>query len=305
MKDFQMRGVVPTMITPYDDRGNIAYDVVDRMVEWYIERGVGGLFAVCLSSECFHLSLRERVMLTQRVVEAAKGRVPVVASGHVSYDLADQADELKRVADAGADAVVLIVNRLAMPAEGEEAVLRSVEALLDALPAGVPLGLYESPYPYHRLLTPQTLRACAQTGRFAFMKDTCCDPQGLADKLAAIRGTRLQLFNANTATLLESLRQGAAGFSGIMANLHPGLYADLCDSFAADAARADRLQDALGLGGLLGYQLYPANAKYHFTLEGIAMRLYCRSNPGTLTAAQKLEVGQARRALARIAETTA
>ena len=39
---------------------------------------------------------------------------------------------------------------------------------------GVPLGIYECPAPYHRLLTPEMLAFCAGSGRFLFIKDTSC-----------------------------------------------------------------------------------------------------------------------------------
>lgn len=288
-----LRGVVPTMITPFDPSGAIDWSALERMVDWYVDEGVNGLFAVCLSSECFHLSLRERVALAAFVAKQAGGRVPVVASGHVSWDMADQIDELRRMADTGVDAVVLIVNRLALPGQDEEAARRGLEAILEALPSGLPLGLYESPYPYHRLMSADLLRWCAQTGRFAFMKDTCCDADVIGARLKALKGSGMALFNANTATLLESLRMGAAGFSGIMGNFHPGLYRWLCDRWTECPDRAEALQALLGTMGLMGCQRYPMNAKYHFQLEGIPVKLISRMYPElALSPAQRAEVGQ-------------
>ena len=89
-------------------------------------------------------------------------------------------------------------------------------------------GFYECPYPYKRVLSAENIKWCADTGRFFFLKDTCCDARQIQEKLKVLKGTQLKLYNANTATLLESLRGGAAGYSGVMANFHPELYEWLC-----------------------------------------------------------------------------
>ena len=65
-------------------------------------------------------------------------------------------------------------------------------------------------------------------------------------KLKAVEGSPLKIFNANSATILPSLRAGCAGFSGVMANFHPELYADLCACYKTDPARAEALQAFLG-----------------------------------------------------------
>ena len=84
------KGIYPVMITPYREDLSIDWQAVDSAVEFYIQQGCTGIFAVCLSSEMFQLSEDERVALAQRVVRAAAGRVSVVASGHVSPDIDDQ-----------------------------------------------------------------------------------------------------------------------------------------------------------------------------------------------------------------------
>ncbi|MBQ7792788.1 MAG: dihydrodipicolinate synthase family protein, partial [Clostridia bacterium] len=75
-------GIYPTMITPYKRSGEIDFDNVRKLVDWYIEKGCSGIFAVCQSSEMVYLSLKERVALAEAVVDQANGRINVVASGH-------------------------------------------------------------------------------------------------------------------------------------------------------------------------------------------------------------------------------
>ncbi len=166
----------------------------------------------------FYLSLEERLNIARFVKEKAGG-LPVIASGHISDSFEDQADELKKMGETGVDAVSLITNRLAKQDESDEIWLQNLKALLKEIPEDIKLGSYECPYPYKRVLSREMTQWCASTGRFYFLKDTSCDIKNIREKLAVCKGTNLKLYNANTATLLESLRVGAAGYSVVMANM--------------------------------------------------------------------------------------
>ncbi|MDO4326570.1 MAG: dihydrodipicolinate synthase family protein [bacterium] len=274
-------GEWPVMLTPFTKENQVDYLALETLVSWYIEHGVKGLFAVCQSSEMFYLTLEERLQVARCVVKAAAGRVPVIASGHVSDTLEDQAEELNRMAETGVDAVILITNRLAKEEESDEIWMKNCRELLRHISSEIPLGFYECPYPYKRLLSLENLKWCAQTGRFYFLKDTCCDIRQIREKLDVIKGTNLRLYNANTTTLLESLRAGAAGYSGVMANFHPQLYAWLCDHY--QEKKAEELQDFLSIASLIERQWYPVNAKYHLReIEGLPMTTISRTKDASM-----------------------
>ncbi|MGC9523767.1 MAG: dihydrodipicolinate synthase family protein [Anaerolineae bacterium] len=286
-------GVWPTMVTPFTEGDAIDWDALAEMVAWYIDRGVDGLFAVCQSSEMFYLTLDERVALARAVVERVDGRVGVIASGHISDDLGDQVEEIRRIAETGVDAVVLVTNRLALAGEPDDVWKRNLTLLLEGIPDALPLGFYECPYPYKRLLTPALMAWCDATGRFIFLKDTSCDLGQIEAKLAAAGGIRL--YNANAATLLDSLRLGAAGYSGVMGNVHPQLYAWLCRHWRDAPERAERLQAFLGVSSAIEARAYPVCAKYHLQLEGVPISLHTRTRPASdLIDAYRREVTQLR-----------
>ena len=167
-----------TMITPYNEDGSIDYDTAMKYVDWYYENGIDGIFSVCQSSEIFYLSLEERVELNRRVYERAKSHSKdfvVVSSGHISDKIEDQAKELNAIYESGTDALILITNRLDINNEGDDVFIENAEKLIAMLPKDAKLGFYECPYPYKRLVTPKILDWCLSTGRFYYMKDTCCD----------------------------------------------------------------------------------------------------------------------------------
>lgn len=277
------------MITPYNADGSVDFGALDAIVDWYLQSGVDGIFAVCQSSEMFWLTEAERAAIAGRVVARAHGRVSVVASGHVSDSAPAQAHELQRVRDAGVDAVVLVSNRLAAPDEPDDALLSRLDALTAQLD-GVPLGMYECPYPYKRLLTPRVLEHMAASGRFAFIKDTCCDAALIARRVAQL-GERAALFNANSATLLDSLRAGCAGFSGVMANFHPALYGYLYRNWRESGERIEELAALLSFASGVERGAYPTSAKYHMNRMGVTMNLACRNQPaGAFTPLLRREV---------------
>ncbi len=268
-------GIYPTMITPYDEAtGKIDMDAVRAIVEFYAERGCDGIFAVCQSSEMFFLTEDERAELAKEVVKAAAGRMEVVVSGHVSDAVEDQIRELKRMQESGAAALVMVSNRLAAADEDDDVLLANMNKILEAIP-DAKFGMYECPYPYKRLLSDKVLEAMAESGRFAFIKDTCCDAELIAHRVKVLNG-RTGLFNANSATLLDTLRAGADGFSGIMANLHPELYAWLYRNYKEQPEKADKLSAFLSLASGIERALYPTSAKYHMNKVGIKMSMKCR-----------------------------
>lgn len=267
-------GVYPVMITPFTADNQVDYEAVDQMMEFYARGGCQGVFAVCQSSEMFCLTEEERVKLAARVVKAAAGRMCVVASGHISDRMEDQIRELRRVSETGVDAVVMISNRLAGKDEPDEVLIQNMHCILDAIP-GVTFGMYECPYPYKRLLTPKVLEAMAETGRFTFIKDTCCDADLIARRIALLHG-RIQLFNANCATALETLQSGADGFSGIMANFHPDLLVWMYENYRQQPEKARQLSAMLSVMSMAEGCQHPIGAKYHMNLVGVPMELRCR-----------------------------
>lgn len=293
-------GVYPTMVTPFTAENKLDLRATAQLLEWYAERGVAGIFAICQSSEIFYLSFEERLTLLKFIMANRPKGMAVVASGHVADDPETQAREAEAFIGTGIDAYVFISNRLAAENEDDGKLLENTFRLLEKLP-GIGFGVYECPYPYKRVLTPRVLRALSGTGRFLFLKDTCCDPGTIRLKLEAAAGTGLKIFNANAATLLETLKMGCAGYSGVMANFHPELYAELCACWRTDPEKADLLQDLLGFFSVAECQYYPVNAKYYLGLEGLDILPDARvKDKAGFTLSRQTEIRQMRDLTERI-----
>lgn len=286
-------GVWPVMITPFKEDMSIDYDGVLKIIEWYDKMGVTGIFAVCQSSEMFELDVKERFELAKFVIDNTPKHIQVVASGHVAQSEEDQVKEAQAVIDAGALAYVFISNQFAPEGASEDEAKRSVEYLLDHIDAES-FGVYECPHPYKRVLSADFLKWLADTGKFSFLKDTCCDLEQLEAKCRAVKGTELAIFNANAATLLDSLKMGVAGYSGVMANFHPDLYRWLVDNYDREPEKAEKVQAFLGAASMIECQVYPCNAKYYLGhLEGLDITTRSRKqDDALLTGSRLLEIEQ-------------
>ena len=272
-------GIFPVVLTPFDAMKRIDWEGYARLLDWYVENGSQGLFAVCQSSEMQLLTLEERRDLARFTVEHVRGRVPVVASGHISEAVADQKEELRAIAATGVDAVVFVTNRFAAADDPEGTLLARMKDLMGALPGETVFGLYECPAPYRRLLTDAELRWCADSGRFAFLKDVACDLEVVKRRIALTKGTPLAINNANAATAWPVMQAGGAGFSGVMNNFHPDLYRWLFDHGARHPEMAAELDTFLVLSAMCEAFGYPRLAKRFHVRRGTFASEHTRAVP--------------------------
>lgn len=226
----------------------------------------------------FYLNKEERLALARKTIEAAKGKVGVVVSGHIEDRLPEQAEFLQEMAKLCPDAIVLVSNRLRQRDEASGVLIKNVEYLLKVLPENIPMGIYECPYPEKVLLRDDEISYLASTGRFIFMKDTCCDLDVLRHRINLLRDKKMKLYNANTATYLDSLCFGGDGFCGVMLNMQPKIYRYLSDYYQEDLEKSRQIQQFLTISSIIERQQYPANAKYYLQLEGLPIKTICRND---------------------------
>ena len=280
-------GIYPTMIVAYKESGEIDYEAMGELIEWYIKEGVHGIFALCQSTEIVYLSIEERLKLGKFVMEKVDGRVPVVMSGMTADTLEGQIEEAKLIAALKPDALVLLSNRI--DDDERYTLTEKVDILMKELPEDMPLGIYEIPVPYKRLITDEELKFMAKSGRFAFIKDTCCDMDLMRRRAEIVKGCDFGLFNANAATVLDSFRAGYAGFSGIMANIHPALYVWLFEN--QNDPKADRILHYIAMTSVIEARCYPVIAKrYLRKYVGLPITDVCRSMKDTNVPAVAYEL---------------
>lgn len=279
---------VPVMITPFNLKARIDLDMVEHLIDFYLEAGVKGFFANCLSSEMYSISEDERLELTRHVVRYVNGRVPVVATGSFGLTIPDKAQFTRNIHDTGVDAVIMITGHFANVDEPDAVLIDHFRQMFD-LTGDIPLGLYECPAPYKRVLSAEVLQTLLSSNRLIYHKDTSCQVESVREKLAIIDVPKFEFYDAHTPNAVDSLRMGAAGMSSISGNFYPEILVWLCNN-ANDPSKADDvawIQEELRRVDPLIHVAYPMSAKYFLQLRGIPVRTISRAHVLELTPQQK------------------
>lgn len=267
------------MLMPFKEDLSIDYDVLGQLVDFYLESGAGGLFANCQSSEMYHLSVEEMVESVSYIVQRVDGRVPIVATGSFGDTIAEQAENVKKIYETGVSAIILITGLLAKEEDSEDVFRSNVLRLLD-LTGDIPVGFYECPMPYKRIISPALLGELVNTGRVKYHKDTCLDIVSVQQKIAATEAEpTFGLYDAYMVHAVDSLKAGSAGLSCIQGNYFPELVVWLCDHYANPEKQAEvtTVQAFFAENMDIMHDTYPASAKYILGRRGLDIGLACRN----------------------------
>jgi 4-hydroxy-tetrahydrodipicolinate synthase len=266
------------MVTPYGENLKIDLGAYRALNEWYVAHDVGGVYANCLSSEMYLLDDRERLLLVAEAVKAARGRVPVAATGNLGDTVEEHIGFCRRVAGAGADVVMLVVPLFYDNDADLERYYLTIAGEVDA-----PLGLYECPVPRPYHLSVDLVRTLAHTGRFFAFKETSCDLTKIKALLDVTRDTPLSLLQANTPYLLEFINAGGLGTMNIAAIWLPDLVTAVIDKGRTGDPGAERLHGLLCTMELVQRVVHPQGTKYLLAKRGLPITARSRHPKALLT----------------------
>ena len=279
---------VPVMITPYKQNGQIDFDGVSRLMDFYLSAGVKGFFANCQSSEMYSLSEEERLSLTRHVVKRVNGAVPVVATGSFGESLEDKAEFAKKIYLTGINAVIMISGLFAKAEETDDVLISNFEKFF-TLTDNIPTGTYECPAPYKRIITPYVFKYLLGTNRMVYHKDTSIDFDKVKAKIELIKNNRLEFYDACVANTMYSLQAGAKGMSAISGNFYPEILVWMCNN----STNPDKQEDVKFIQAQLTKtediiaQNYPLSSKYFLQKRGLPIEISTRVSSTQLTALQK------------------
>jgi 4-hydroxy-tetrahydrodipicolinate synthase len=268
---------IPVMLTPFTKDKSIDYPALKELIQFYLEAGAEGLFANCLSSEMYHLSREEMLDLCNYVVAEVNGKVPVVATGSFGNTLNQKAETVKAIYSTGVTGVIVITGLMAEEHEDDATFKANILQLLQ-LTSPVPLGFYECPVPYKRLMPAALLQELVETGRVTYHKDTCLDIEEVREKLEATRSfPTFGLYDAYMEHAVATLQAGSAGLSCIQGNYFPELATWLCEHYEDTTPEVIEVQDFYVRNMEVMHRTYPASAKYILAKRGLRIEEYCRN----------------------------
>ncbi|MDF2659035.1 MAG: dihydrodipicolinate synthase family protein [Paenibacillus sp.] len=263
----RFKGVFALLLTPFQADKRIDWAVYDSYVDWQLQSGAQGLFAVCGSSEMKWLTLEERLALAARTANRAN-RTPVVASANLEKDFKQQEEEVRRMCETGVSGVVLVPPETCRE---EEAVQMREQLSRLAELASCPVMLYELP---PARIEPRIYAELAAGGGIFGIKDTTCTVEGIRAKIAAAPGTIV--YQANTPLLPEAIGSGAQGIMSTVSTVAAKLTSRYFRCAIDGQECASRLhRELVFLDGVLK-PAFPATAKYAVELAGLKMPAHTR-----------------------------
>ena len=168
--DIDLKGVIPPLVTPVDDTGEIDRASLEKLVAFQLDAGVDGVFLGGSTGEVALLDSRRQAEALDIAVKAVAGAVPVLA-GAIDTGTARVVERARQSVAQGADAVVVTTPFYVKPNDAEIAEhFRNVAAAVDA-----PVIGYDIPGAAGSRLSPDVVAGLAESGTIAALKDSSGD----------------------------------------------------------------------------------------------------------------------------------
>lgn len=237
-----LRGILLPTTTPFHPDGQILTSAIRANLKKWSTRGVTGFVILGSTGERVHLD--EREYLT--VIEVSRAAVPdalafIVGAGQQSTHAS--INEIKRAAEAGADAVLVITPHYYRSAMNQETLRGYYTAVADASP--VPVLLYSMPALTGIKIEPETIARLSEHPNIAGVKDSSNDVAGLAETVRMCP-QGFAVMTGNGTVLLDTLRAGATGGILAVGCVVPEVCVEIFRAFnAGETERAAALQEKL------------------------------------------------------------
>ena len=233
-------GSMVALVTPMREDGALDEASLERLVEWHIEQGSDALVAVGTTGESATLDEHEHCHVIKRVVQIARGRIPVIAG--TGANSTTEAISLTRCAmQAGADACLLVTPYYNKPTQ--EGLYLHHKAIAEAVP--IPQILYNVPGRTAVDMLPETVARLAVIPNIVGMKDATGNLQR-ARELIDSCGDHIDLYSGDDATAMEFILMGGKGDISVTANVAPRAMHDMCAAaLAGDRAGAEAINQRL------------------------------------------------------------
>ena len=189
MADFH--GVFPYLVSPLDPDGQIRTEVLGKLCDDLIKSGVHGLTPLGSTGEFAYLNNAQRATVVQATIEAAAGRVPVVA-GVVSTSTSDAVAQAKAYQKLGAAGILAIVE--AYFPLGDAQIESYFRAIADAVE--IPVVIYTNPQFQRSDLTLDVIARLASHPRIGYIKDASTNTGRLLSIMNRC-GERIKVFSAS------------------------------------------------------------------------------------------------------------
>jgi len=253
----KFKGSFPALITPFKN-GSIDEDAFQSFVNWQIEQGSHGLVPVGTTGESPTLSHDEHKRVVELCIEAADGRVPVIA-GAGSNSTAEAVDLAQHAEKAGADGVLVVTPYYNKPTQ--EGLYQHYKAINDAI--SIPIIIYNIPGRSVVDMTVETMARLFELKNISGVKDATADLTRMSQQRLAM-GLEFNQLTGDDGSTLGFMAHGGDGAISVTANIAPAHCAEFQNAcLEGDFARALEIQDKLlPVHDAMFVEASPAPVKY-------------------------------------------
>ena len=265
-------GSMVAIVTPMDSDGCINYGALTGLIDWHLAQGTNAIIVAGTTGESATLTLQEQSQLISYVVEAVKGKIPVIAgSGAVSTATTIALTQSAKA--AGADACLLMSPPYIKPTQ--EGLYQHYKQIAETV--AIPQILYNVPGRTASDILPETVARLANIPNIVGIKEATGDVSRVA-QLLSLCGDKLDLYTGDDMTAKEFMLAGGRGVISVTANVAPQAMHELAKAaVAGDRMRAEALDNTLQpLHKALFLEANPIPVKwalYHMGLIPAGIRL--------------------------------
>ncbi|WP_024507499.1 dihydrodipicolinate synthase family protein [Bradyrhizobium sp. ARR65] len=263
-------GVFPYLVTPIDADGKIRSGVLGQLCDDLIKAGVHGLTPLGSTGEFAYLDNAQRRVVVQATIEAAQGRVPVVA-GVVSTATADAVAQARSYQECGADGILAILEAYFPLSDAQvESYFRSIADAVD-----IPVVIYTNPQFQRSDLSLDVIARLSSHPRIGYIKDASTNTGRLLSIISRC-GDDIRVFSASAHIPSAVMLIGGVGWMAGPACIIPRQSVELYN-----LCKAKRWDEAMALQRKL-WRVNEAFARYNLAAcikAGLAIQGYEVGDP--------------------------
>ena len=242
MRNLELRGIIPPIVTPMNEDESINEQELRNQVNRQIEAGAHGIFPFGTNGEAYILSEEEKERVLAIVIEETNKRVPVYA-GTGCISTKDTIRLSKKAQELGADVLSIITPSFA--AASQEELYQHFKAVAEAV--DMPIVLYNIPARTGNAISPATVKRLSKIKNIVGVKDSSGNFDNMLQYIEVTRDREdFVVLSGNDSLILWNLMAGGSGGIAGCANVYPEVMVSIYENFkAGNIEKARQAQDSI------------------------------------------------------------